>query len=46
MPNTTEGLWSVTRSVAAQKPGVPFWDLVRLSIYLSTKPLLEPLFDV
>ncbi|PBK82325.1 hypothetical protein ARMGADRAFT_1090383 [Armillaria gallica] len=30
-----EGLWSVTRSVAAQNPGIPFWDLVRLSIYLS-----------
>ncbi len=26
---------SLTRLVAAQNPGVPFWDLVRLSIYLS-----------
>ncbi len=25
----------LTRLVAAQNPGVPFWDLVRLSIYLS-----------
>ncbi len=25
----------MTRLVSAQNPGVPFWDLVRLSIYLS-----------